>query len=316
MNLLGIVLLSLLLAYIAGCVYFFRRAMRVPKPKPDHKKKEMKPVSEMEAAAHEMWHQTRAWLATLPGKEEWTVSADDGKTLHAAFVPNGDSKVCALLAHGWHGRNDDMAAHGKMLYEEKGYAMLLPQQRAHGQSEGHYTTMGFWESRDMLKWIDSLVKRGVKQIVVLGVSMGAGTVMMLSSLDLPKEVKCLVEDCGYTSVREEFLHVSADMLGAFRFLSPLLVAGGSLLSKLFLGCWYHEIICERSVARAKRPMLFIHGTNDTFVPYAMLRRNYDACTAEKSILSVPNAAHAMSLCVAREEYEAALREFVDQYITL
>lgn len=320
MSLLGRVVLFvaalLLLALALGCLYFFRYAMRIPKQKPQsarHGKPE-KPLSPSEIKARSLWSEAREWLAALPAKEDWAARADDGKELRALFVPNGDNNGCVLLIHGWHGRHDDMAAYGRMLYEEKGYAMLLPHQRAHGQSGGRYTTMGCKESRDMRIWISRLVERGVKQIIILGVSMGAGTTMILSALDLPREVKCLVEDCGYTSVREEYAGVCGNMLGKLRFLAPMLVSIGSLMSKVFLGCWYSQMDPERSVARAKRPMLFIHGEEDTFVPYAMLQRNYNACVSEKCLLSVPGAGHAMALAVEQGLYEATLGEFVDQYI--
>lgn len=302
----------LVTAYVFGCLYFFRYAMRIPREKKRAPAPE-KPLTDAEKSARDFWLGTRRWLASLPGKEEWTARTDDRKTLRATFVPNGNSDACALLVHGWHGRHDDMAAYGQKLYEERSCAMLLPQQRGHGQSDGKYTTMGYRESRDMLLWIDQLIARGYKKIIVLGVSMGAGTVMMLSSLDMPGEVKCLVEDCGYTSVSEEFTHASGDMLGKMRFAAPLLVAGGNLISRLFLGFSYRDVICERAVAGAKRPMLFIHGESDTFVPYPMLKRNYDACTAEKRLLSIPGAAHAASLATDRGRYEAALLSFVDTY---
>ena len=42
------------------------------------------------------------------------------------------------------------------------------------------------------------------EIVLYGVSMGGATVMMASGEDLPGNVKAIIEDCGYSSVWDEF----------------------------------------------------------------------------------------------------------------
>lgn len=44
------------------------------------------------------------------------------------------------------------------------------------------------------------------QMVVHGISMGGATTMMVSGEAQPYFVKCFVEDCGYTSVWDEFSH--------------------------------------------------------------------------------------------------------------
>lgn len=57
------------------------------------------------------------------------------------------------------------------------------------------------------------------------------------------------------------------------------------------------------------PVLFIHGTDDAFVPIEMTYENYKACAAPKRLLVVPGADHGMSYCVEKENYEAAVKEF-------
>ena len=41
-------------------------------------------------------------------------------------------------------------------FYKKGYSILLIDQRAHGKSDGIYSTHGFYERKDMLSWIDYL----------------------------------------------------------------------------------------------------------------------------------------------------------------
>ena len=66
--------------------------------------------------------------------------------------------------------------------------------------------MGWKDRLDVQKWIDLVInKYGEEtQLAVHGISMGAATTMMLSGENQPSQVKCFVEDCGYTSVWDEF----------------------------------------------------------------------------------------------------------------
>ena len=59
----------------------------------------------------------------------------------------------------------------------------------------------------------------------------------------------------------------------------------------------------------KVPVLFVHGTDDHFVPIEMTFENYKACTAPKRLLVVPGAEHGMSYLTDQEGYEAAIRQF-------
>ena len=65
--------------------------------------------------------------------------------------------------------------------------------------------MGWPDRRDMLQWIDWIIRRDSEAKIVLhGISMGGATVMMTAGEDLPGQVKAVVEDCGYTSVWDIF----------------------------------------------------------------------------------------------------------------
>ena len=60
----------------------------------------------------------------------------------------------------------------------------------------------------MLKWMNLLIGRfsADTQIVLHGISMGGATVMMLAGEELPPNVKCIIEDCGYTSVWDVYAY--------------------------------------------------------------------------------------------------------------
>ena len=64
-----------------------------------------------------------------------------------------------------------------------------------------------------------------------------------------------------------------------------------------------------ALENCKVPVLFIHGTDDHFVPVEMTYENYKACNAPKKLLVVPGAEHGMSYLVDKEAYEDAVKDF-------
>ena len=216
-----------------------------------------------------------------------------------------------MLLHGYSSRPRTMARQG-VVFNEMGYNVLLPYMRGHRKSEQNHCTMGYLDKDDIVDWINYIVSIDTdSQIVVMGCSMGGATTMLVTGEDLPENVKCAVEDCGYTNCYEEFKAQIGEILHlpAFPFLDA-----ANTYSKLFHGWDFKKCTPVEAVARSKTPTLFIHGEKDTFVPYDMLAVNYDACAAEKDILSIPDAEHAEACDVHPELYWPKVREFVAKYV--
>lgn len=241
----------------------------------------------------------------------------DGLKLHATYFPsideNASKKRAVICFHGYtsQGMKDYIGLSG--YYLKKGYAMLLPDARAHGESEGEYVGFGCLDRKDALMWIDWIIEQCGEdvEIILHGTSMGGATVLMASSLDLPPQVKGIVSDCGFTSPKEVFTHVLGSMYHLPAF--PV-IPGADILNKRLAGYGMDECNAKREVRNAKVPILFIHGSNDTFVPCSMCHELYDSCTAPKKKLIVEGAAHAESYYKAPEEYEKTLEEFFSELV--
>ena len=65
------------------------------------------------------------------------------------------------------------------------------------------------------------------------------------------------------------------------------------------------------LSKCDRPMLFIHGDADDFVPFSHLQLNYDAKTSGyKEMWVAPGAVHANSYASYPEEYTRRVRDFL------
>ena len=197
-------------------------------------------------------------------------------------------------------------------FHDRGMNVLAPAARAHERSGGDYIGMGWPERLDIVAWIEQIVQADPEaRILVFGESMGAATAMNVAGESLPANVKCIIEDCGYTSVWDEFSLQLKDVFGLPSF--PLLDVA-NLVCNVRAGYDFHKASSVEQLKRATVPMLFIHGDQDTFVPYSMLDQNYDACASKvKQKLTIHGATHAKSAQVDPELYWNTVDNFLDEY---
>ena len=180
-------------------------------------------------------------------------------------------------------------------------------------AEGRAIRMGWLDRLDVLRWMEvaDTLFGGNTQMVVHGISMGAATTMMVAGESQRPYVKCFVEDCGYTSVWDEF---SNELKTSFGLPAFPLMHTASWLCDLKYGWNFREASALAQVAKCELPMLFIHGDADDYVPTWMVYPLYEAKPGEKELWLVPGAGHAYSYRDNREEYTAVVREFVGKYV--
>ncbi|AOZ93117.1 alpha/beta hydrolase [Paenibacillus crassostreae] len=300
-----VVIVMLALVLIAASVYLYNVSIY-------RSKKDFMNVDPNLLKTSQPWESATDWLQEQPIRTI-QIKSDDGLQLAGHYIPSPeDSNKVVILAHGYSGQGRDMSNFAK-LYQELGYHVLMPDDRGHGQSEGHYIGFGWHDRKDYLKWIDYVIASHGEgsQIILHGISMGGATVLMTSGEPLPEQVKCIVSDCAYTSVKDILTYQLKEMykLPAFPLI-PLT----SLVCRLRAGYFFGEASALEQVSRTKLPILFIHGNEDRFVPYDMVHRLYEAAGSEKELLSVPHAQHGNAFFADKEGYGSKLTSFVSRYV--
>lgn len=233
----------------------------------------------------------------------------DSLRLHGKLFKNSGTKY-ALVCHGYTSKAKHMAGFVNKFHS-LGYNVLAVDARAHGDSEGTKIGMGWVERFDVIEWIKYIISlEPDAQIIFHGVSMGASTVLMASGEELPKNVKAIIADCGYTSEWDEFRQ-EADVLHIPWF--PVLNAS-SAISKVRDGYDFKQASAVEQVKKSHIPTLFIHGSKDELVPYGMLNELYSAANCEKEILTIQGAGHALSSSVAPELYWNTVETFLKKHL--
>lgn len=245
-------------------------------------------------------------------REPVEVVTRDGLTLRGEFYRAAEpSDITIVCLHGYNSNAyGDYSTRG-LSYLHSGYNVLLANHRHHGKSDGKYIGFGVLDRHDVLKWVEAAAKLvpGGK-IFISGVSMGGATAMQCSCLALTPDVKGIIEDCGYTTVREEVEYLAKKMFG---FVPKLTIKFIEFYMRKIAGYGMNEADSREAVKHSKVPMLFIHGTDDEFVPTFMGKECYEACTAPKELVLIEGAGHAQSYFKDAAKCAEAVDAFISRY---
>ena len=191
------------------------------------------------------------WISEMPFSEH-TIKAFDGTQLYGRFYKNKDSKITILMMHGFRSNPIHDFSCAFKFYYDKGFNLLVPDQRAHGKSGGKFITYGARERYDAKSWLEYaniLVEGG--ELYATGVSMGATTVLMAAELNLPENVKGIIADCGFTSPAEIIKKVMKEDMKVPLF--PLYYTTRAM-ARVVAGFDFEECSAEFAVKDCKIPM--------------------------------------------------------------
>lgn len=253
------------------------------------------------------------WMKEVRGiaHEEFYITSFDGLKLHGKYYEYSPDAPIELMLHGYRGNAERDLCGGVQRCFSLKRNVLLVDQRASGKSKGNVITFGVNESRDCLSWVNFIIEHFGKdaKIILTGISMGAATVLIAAGMPLPDNVVGILADCGYTSARDIIKKVIRDMKLPANLLYPFVKLG----ARLYGGFKLEETSPIETVKKCKVPIIFIHGESDKFVPCEMSRQNYDACSSQKRLLTVPDAGHGLCYLIDRDGYINALTEFSSEF---
>lgn len=244
--------------------------------------------------------------------EQVEITAQDGTYLIGHWYYPEDAKRIIVAMHGWRSTwSQDFGAIAPFWFDND-CAVLFAEQRGQGNSGGEYMGFGLLERYDCLDWINWVNERteGKLPIYLGGVSMGATTILMTAGFELPENVRGIVADCAFTSPHAIWKHVVENN---FHLPYGLYSRAAKDICEKRIQVPSDSYSTTKALAKCKVPVLFIHGTDDNFVPIEMTYENYKSCASDKRLFIVPGAEHGMSYLVDKVGYETAVKQFWDDY---
>jgi fermentation-respiration switch protein FrsA (DUF1100 family) len=252
-------------------------------------------------------------MADVP-YEPVTIKSFDGLKLSGRYYHVSDDAPVKIIFHGYRSMALRDCAGGFGMARRLGMNVLAVDQRAHGNSEGHVISFGINERRDCLSWIEYINNRfgADTPIILSGLSMGAATVVMATSLPLPPNVICVLADCPYSSPVEIIQKVSADQHYPPKLVYPLI----RLASRMFGRFNLEEMSAVEAAKHSKIPILLLHGEEDRFVPCDMSKQIHTSSNGCTKLATFPDAGHGLSYMIAPADYEKVVFTFLSQFPAL
>ncbi len=240
--------------------------------------------------------------------EDVYITSFDGLKLHGRYYHVADGAPLNIGFHGYRATAIRDFCVGASESLNRGHNLILIDQRGQGKSEGNTITMGVKEHRDVLSWTQYAVERfgSDVKIVIYGVSMGAASVVMATSLDLPSNVKGAIADCPYNAPKDIILSVAKNDMGISKNLAYPFVW---LAAKVFGRFDINAITCEHAVKKAEIPILIIHGEDDRYVPCNMSDEIRKANPELVTRYTFPAAGHGLSFLVDTQRYRDITEPF-------
>lgn len=258
------------------------------------------------------YEEGKAWCMQQD-MQDCYMQSKDGLILHAYYLPAKNPKRFVLLSHGYKGSGFGDFAYTAKFMHENNCNLLFIDQRCCGASQGEYITFGAWEQYDVQGWAYYIAKRNKNKlpIYLYGESMGAAAVLMASGHKLPSEVRGLVADCGFRSMKGQVKDMAADWFHLHWI--GLMLFRLDLFCRALAGFRMKDADTTKALEINKRPVLFFHGEEDTYVNYKNSIYNYSVCQASKELIIIPEARHLCSAYEKPELYREKLLGFFGKY---
>ena len=266
-------------------------------------------ITENAALARE---ETKAFLEKSDGFKVKSTS-DDGYELIAACFRQAEpeGKPWVILLHGYTGWKEEMY-HYAAKYYEKGFNILCPDLRCQGESDGDFIGMGWTDRYDVLDWIGKITDSYPDaEIVLHGESMGASGAVMMSGMDLPDNIKCVISDCAFTDSVSMFRKQLRDW---FSIPDIGFIGSARLWLRIRGGYDLKDASAINEIKKSDTPTLFIQGDQDRIVPVSSAEELYDSLDAEKDIMIVEGAGHAQSCYKDPDAYYDRVFGFIDRFL--
>jgi dipeptidyl aminopeptidase/acylaminoacyl peptidase len=229
------------------------------------------------------------------------LTTEDGIRLSAWYTPPQNGAVI-LLAHGYGNKRPEWVY---ALLARKKYGVLAWDARAHGESEGNVSTIGYLEVLDVKAALEyARTQPGVEHIGAWGGSMGGATIIRAAA-QFP-QIEALFIDSSFTSLEEEF-----NYLVPYPVINPV----AKFIATSATGIKLEDINPLHDIARiSPRPIYIVHSMADAVAPPDSGERLFTAAGEPRFLWEQDHVPHLSMYLDNPRRYQRRLIDFFDQWL--
>jgi len=248
-------------------------------------------------------HVPRILGRTPPGAVEISISAADHATLRAWWLqPSKSNGNCVIVLHGIADSRAGSIGFAPMFLGE-GYAVLLPDSRGHGASDGRFVTYGLLEKYDVIGWADWMKRTGCQKLYGLGESLGASTLIQAAAIQ--PSFSAIVAESPYADL-SEIAEYRVRLMLRLPGVVVTPVAKAIVGSAVLYARWVDRLDLRQvspvtAIAHASTPILLIHGLKDFRTP-VWNSQNLAAANPRDPLWLVSNAEHTGAAAAEPQEF--------------
>ena len=228
-----------------------------------------------------------------------------GWFFRAPGVPNAPAIV---LCHGiWTGRRECLPL--ALRFQAAGYNVLCFDFRAHGMSDGRFTSVGHHETNDVLGAVEYLKQRpevDPARIGVIGFSMGAAATIQAAART--SDIAAVVADSAYASFLDAAKYSFRLVTRVPHFpMAPMAMRWAKWLVNVDANQLRPVDVIGHI---APRPILITHGVLDEIVPVRHAYTLFKAAEEPKELWVIPDAHHVGARDLDPDGYFARVERFL------
>jgi uncharacterized protein len=231
----------------------------------------------------------------------------DGLNLAGLLIIRSGATRNLLLCHGYRMAKERLMSFVSMFPRDN---ILLFDYRAHGESEGNCTTIGYHEKKDVLAaWAVLKDHQATKLLPTYGIGLSMGAVSLLAAAIEEKDsFQGIILDSPFTCLEDQ-----ARTRFSKRFKIPFVFVEQ-------LGIRIFEYMMDYSPAQVNAlqwaeqltiPVFVIHSCNDRVASYDGALSLYDKFQTKKEFWKVSDSGHARIYIDCANEYPAKVESFLN-----
>ena len=265
-------------------------------------------------------HPPRYVLRILPSAlgasyEDVAFTTSDGVKLSGWLIKPSEVRPempGIIICHGLGANRSDFTDLA-VMFAKRGYWVLTFDFRAHGDSGGSRTSLGYHEQKDVAAALAFLSARpGVdrRRIGIFGFSLGGSTAILAAAAT--RGFAAVAADSAFTSLRDQ---AGEAITGFYHLPSFPFVTLSVLGYEAYFQTSARNIAPESVIGSiSPAPLLIIAGEGDKMIPAENSRRLFTAAREPKELWIIPVEGHGGTIAAAGDEYNRRVGDFFDRQL--